>query len=54
MIISFGRSDAAKSSVDEYKTAVRTTISDAKAKGANAVIVADMGMTNDFVSAAAI
>lgn len=53
MIISFGRSDAAKSSVDEYKTAVRTMISDAKAKGANAVIVADMGMTNDFVSAAA-
>lgn len=53
MIISFGRSDAAKSSVDEYKTAVITMISDAKAKGANAVIVADMGMTNDFVSAAA-
>ncbi len=53
MIISFGRSDAAKSSVDEYKTAVRTMIGDAKAKGANAVIVADMGMTNDFVSAAA-
>ncbi len=53
MIISFGRSDAVKSSVDEYKTAVRTMISDAKAKGANAVIVADMGMTNDFVSAAA-
>lgn len=53
MIISFGRSDAVKSSVDEYKTAVETMISNAKAKGANAVIVADMGMTNDFVSAAA-
>ena len=53
MIISFGRSDAVKSSVDEYKTAVRTMIGDAKAKGANAVIVADMGMTNDFASAAA-
>lgn len=51
MIISFGRKDAEKSSVDAYKTAVKSMIAAAKEKGANAVIVADMGMTKEFVEA---
>lgn len=51
MIISFGRKDAEKSSVDAYKTAVKSMIDAAKEKGANAVIVADMGMTQKFVEA---